>query len=156
VGGVPTAGEALIENNEVHNNSLHANRGGISVRDAQDATIRNNHFGAATIGGVAYLPNSHDVAITASDSGRSDRPNLSSIRVVNNALDGETVKGCELPNTVVACAGDTRWCANIVDRVYELLRTYLPLTRVNRLGVRLVRTPHRTPATRSPSRTSDC
>src|ERR671916_2571807 len=134
VGGVPTAGEALIENNEVHDNSLHANRGGISVRDAQDATIRNNHFGAATIGGVAYLPNSHDVAITASDSGRSDRPNLSSIRVVNNALDGETVKGCELPNTVVACAGDTRWCANIVDRVYELLRTYLPLTRVNNVG----------------------
>jgi hypothetical protein len=151
VGGVPTAGEALIENNEVHDNSLHANRGGISVRDAQDATIRNNHFGAATIGGVAYLPNSHYVAITASDSGRSDRPNLSNIRVVNNALDGETVRGCELPNTVVACAGDARWCANIVDRVYELLRTYLPLTRVNRLGVRLVRTPHRTPATRSPS-----
>jgi hypothetical protein len=134
VGGVPTAGEALIENNEVHDNSLHANRGGISVRDAQDATIRNNHFGAATIGGVAYLPNSHDVAITASDSGRSDRPNLSSIRVVNNALDGETVKGCELPNTVVACPGYTRWCANIVDRVYELLRTYLPLTRVNNAG----------------------
>jgi hypothetical protein len=125
VGGVFTAGEALIENNEVHDNSLDADRGGISVRDAQDATIQNNRFGAATIGGVAYLPNSRDVAITASDSGRSDRPNLSNIAVVNNALNGETVKGCELPNTVVDCAGDTPWCANIVDHAYELLRTYL-------------------------------
>src|SRR5215208_1676580 len=125
VGGVFTAGEALIENNEVHDNSLDADRGGISVRDAQNATIQNNRFGAATIGGIAYLPNSRDVAITASDSGRSDRPNLSNIAVVNNALNGETVKGCELPNTVVDCAGDTPWCANIVDHAYELLRTYL-------------------------------
>jgi hypothetical protein len=125
VGGVSTAGEALIEENEVHDNSLDADRGGISVRDAQDATIRNNRFGAATIGGVAYLPNSRDVAIIASDSGRSDRPNLSNIAVVNNALNGETVKGCELPNTAVDCAGDTTWCANIVDHAYELLKTYL-------------------------------
>jgi hypothetical protein len=127
VGG-SSGGEALIENNAVHGNSYgEVKRGGISVRDAQNATIQNNHFGAATIGGVAYLPNSHDVAIIASDSGRSDRPNLFNIRVVSNALDGETVKGCELPNTVVACGGDTRWWENVVDRVYELLRTYLPL-----------------------------
>jgi hypothetical protein len=125
VGDVSTAGEALIENNEVHDNSLDANRSGISVRDAQDVTIRNNRFGEVIIGGVAYLPNSHDVAITASDSGRSDRPNLSNIGVVNNALNGETIKGCELPDTVVACAGDTPWYANILDHAYELLRTYL-------------------------------
>jgi hypothetical protein len=125
VGGMSTAGEALIENNEVHDNSLDANRGGISVRDAQDATIQNNRFGEVTIAGVAYLPNSGDVAITASDSGRSDRPNLSNIGVSNNALNGETVKGCELPDTVVACAGATPWCANILDHAYELLRTYL-------------------------------
>jgi hypothetical protein len=125
VGSVSTAGEALIENNEVHDNSLDANRGGISVRDAQDVTIQNNRFGEVTIGGVAYLPNSHDVAITASDSGRSDRPNLSNIGILNNALNGETVKGCELPNAVVACAGDTPWCEKILDHAYELLRTYL-------------------------------
>src|SRR5215203_2583806 len=125
VGG-SNAGVALIENNDVGGNSFgDVKRGGISVRDAQNATIRNNRFGAATIGGVVYLPNSRDVAITASDSGRSDRPNLSNIAVVNNALNGETVKGCELPNTVVDCAGDTPWCANIVDHAYELLRTYL-------------------------------
>ena len=127
VGEVSTAGEALIENNEVHGNSRDgANQGGISVRDAQDATIKNNRFGAATIGGDAYQPNARDVAITASASGRSDRPNLSNIDIVNNGLNGETVTGCELPNTVVACTGDTPWCANIVDHAYELLRRYLP------------------------------
>jgi hypothetical protein len=72
VGDVFTAGEAaLIENNDVHGNSPDANGGGISVRDAQNATIQNNRFGAVTIAGVAYLPNSGKVAI--SSSGRYDR-----------------------------------------------------------------------------------
>jgi hypothetical protein len=126
VGEVSTAGEALIENNEVHDNSFDTNRGGISVRDAQNATIKNNHFGAATIEGVEYQPNSRDAAITASDSGRSDRPDLSNIVIANNALNGETVNGCELPDTVVDCAGDTPWCVNIIDHAYDLLRRYLP------------------------------
>src|SRR5688572_25804741 len=79
VGG-SNAGEALIENNEVHGNSYgDVERGGISVRDAQNATIRNNRFGEVTIDGVRYPPNSRDVAIIASDSGRSDRPNLFNI-----------------------------------------------------------------------------
>src|SRR5918912_1317592 len=70
-------GEALIEGHEVHGNSYgDAERGGISVRDAQNATIRNNRFGEVTIDGVRYPPNSRAVAIIASDSGRADRPNL--------------------------------------------------------------------------------
>jgi hypothetical protein len=106
VGG-STAGEALIENNDVHGNSPDANRGGISVRDAQNATIQNNRFGPVTIADVAYLPNSRNVAIIAADSGRADRPDLFNIDIVNNTLNGETIKGCELPDTVVACAGNT-------------------------------------------------
>jgi hypothetical protein len=110
VGGT-NAGEALIENNEVHGNSPDAARGGISVRDAPNATIQNNHFGGATIAGVSYPPNSLKVAIIASDSGRSDRPNLFNIDIVNNDLSGEkateTIKGCELPDTVVYCSGNT-------------------------------------------------
>jgi hypothetical protein len=35
------------------------------------------------------------------------RPNLFNIDIVDNILNGETVKGCELPNTLVACAGNT-------------------------------------------------
>jgi hypothetical protein len=50
VGDVADAGEALIENNEVHGNSLDAARGGISVRDAQNATIQNNRALPTTTG----------------------------------------------------------------------------------------------------------
>jgi hypothetical protein len=103
VGDVSTAGEALIENNEVHGNSPNEKRGGISVRDAQNATIQNNRFGEVTISGVKYPANARNVAIIASDSGRSERPNLFNIDIVNNTLNGEIIKGCELPDTVVDC-----------------------------------------------------
>jgi hypothetical protein len=107
VGG-SNAGEALIENNEVHGNSYgDAERGGISVRDAQNATIRNNRFGEVTIDGVRYPPNSRDVAIIASDSGRADRPNLLDIHIESNTLNGETINGCELPDTVVECGQES-------------------------------------------------
>jgi hypothetical protein len=102
VGDVSSAGEALIEYNEVHGNSTQENRGGISVRDAQNATIQHNRFGKVTIGTVTYDPNAR-AAIIASDSGRSDRPNLVNIDIVNNTLNSEIVKGCEMPDTVVDC-----------------------------------------------------
>ncbi len=99
VGG-SNAGEALIENNDVGGNSFgDVKRGGISVRDAQNATIRNNRFGTPH--------NSGNVAKIASDSGRSSRPDLFNIDIVNNTLNGEIIKGCELPDTVVACSGNT-------------------------------------------------
>jgi hypothetical protein len=108
VGDVSTAGEALIEKNEVHGNSPNERRGGISVRDAQNATIQNNRFGAVSIAGVKYAANARNVASIASDSGRSDRPNLFNIDIMNNTLNGETIKGCELPDTDVACTGNTQ------------------------------------------------
>jgi hypothetical protein len=98
-------GQALIEENEVHGNSPDKRRGGISVRDAQDALIQNNRFGDVTIAGVRYPPNSRNVAIVASDSGKSSRPNLSTIDIANNILNGEIIQGCELPNTAVDCTG---------------------------------------------------
>src|ERR671914_502779 len=104
VGEVADAGEALIENNEVHGNSTAVPRGGISVRDAQNATIQNNRFGAATIAGILYPPNSSNVAIIASDSGRADRPDLFNIDVIGNILNGETIKGCEQTYEIVYCS----------------------------------------------------
>jgi hypothetical protein len=106
VGG-SNGGEALIENNEVHQNSLKLSRGGIDIRDAQNALVRNNVFGAKTIANVAYSPNANGVAIRATDSGRLDRPDLFNIDIINNILNGETIKGCELLDTVVYCAGNT-------------------------------------------------
>jgi hypothetical protein len=108
VGEVADAGEALIENNEVHGNSPDAARGGISVRDAQNATIQNNRFGAATIAGVAYQPNSRNVAINASASGRTDRPDLFNIVIADNILNGEVIKGCELPEEIVDCSEEAQ------------------------------------------------
>jgi hypothetical protein len=121
VGGT-AAGEALIQRNEIHGNSYDVRRGGISMRDAKNAIIQNNHFGAATISGVSYPRNADGVAIMASDSGEADRPNLFNIDIVNNNLNGETVKGCELPNQVVACAGDTSWWREHCRGIYELWR----------------------------------
>jgi hypothetical protein len=53
------------------------------------------------------VANARTGAIIASDSGRSDRPNLFDIDIVNNKLHGEIIKGCQLPDTIVDCAGYT-------------------------------------------------
>jgi hypothetical protein len=104
VGDVADAGEALIENNEVHGNSTGAVRGGVSLHDAQNALVRNNVFGATIIADVTYLPNTEGVAIRATDSGRSDRPDLSNVDIVANVLNGEVIKGCDSPDEIVYCA----------------------------------------------------
>ena len=106
MGDVADAGEALIENNEVYGNSRKLTRGGIDIRDAQNALVRNNVFGATIIGGIAYPRNRDGVAIRATDSGRSDRPNLWNVDIVGNVLNGEVIKGCEKPDTIVACSGN--------------------------------------------------
>jgi hypothetical protein len=103
VGEVADAGEALIENNEIHQNSLELSRGGIDIRDAQDALVRNNVFGAKSISDVAYSPNASGVAIRATDSGRSDRPDLWNVDIVDNISIGETIVGCEKPDDIVDC-----------------------------------------------------
>jgi hypothetical protein len=109
VGDVSTAGEALIEYNEVHHNSNKENRGGISVRDAQNATIQNNRFGAVTIATVPYEPNARNFAIVASGSGRSGRPTLRNIDIVNNTLNREIIKAsCNTrQDAIVYCNGNT-------------------------------------------------
>jgi hypothetical protein len=103
VGEVADAGEALIENNEVHGNSTDAVRGGVSIHDAQNALVRNNVFGATIIADVVYLPNAEGVAIRATDSGRPDRPDLVNVDIVDNVVNGEVIKGCELPDEIAYC-----------------------------------------------------
>jgi hypothetical protein len=99
---------ALIEGNEVHGNSYSENRGGISAHDTQNALIRDNVFGAKTIAGVAYRANAAKPgAVKASDSGRSSRTDLWNVEIVDNVLNGEIIKGCELPDDVVDCHDST-------------------------------------------------
>jgi Right handed beta helix region len=95
VGSEANHGEALIENNEVYGNGRLETRAGISARDAQDALIRQNYFW-----------NNSGGAIRASDSGRTDRPNLLNIDIVNNTLYGGQITGCELPDEIVYCFGN--------------------------------------------------
>ena len=40
-----SATQALIEYNEIHGNGVVERRGGVDIRDAQNATVRNNVFG---------------------------------------------------------------------------------------------------------------
>jgi hypothetical protein len=98
---------ALIENNEVHDNSAKARRGGVSIANAQNALVQGNIFGAKTIGGVDYPANDRGEATRATDSGRASITDLWKVKIVNNTLNGETIRGCELPDTVVACTGNT-------------------------------------------------
>jgi hypothetical protein len=98
--------EALFENNEIHGNGKTERRGGIDIRDSQNATVENNNFGKAIIAGVTYLVNGDRIGVRATDSGRSDRVNLSNVDVVGNTLNGETITGCEQPDNIVACSGN--------------------------------------------------
>jgi len=96
--------QAVFYNNEVHGNGSSANRGGIDIRDSQNATVRSNVFGPATIAGVSYPGNAERIGIRATDSGRSDRVNLENVDVLNNDMNGERIITCGGP---VVCSGNT-------------------------------------------------
>jgi hypothetical protein len=106
-----SSSEALFENNEVHGNGKLEWRGGIDIRDSQDAWVGpNNNFGRATVAGVNYPPNGNRIGVRATDSGRSDRVNLSNVDVVNNNfglvnnIDRDHIITC---GGQVVCSGNT-------------------------------------------------
>jgi hypothetical protein len=66
--------------------------------------VRYNVFGPATIAGVSYPGNTEAIGIRATDSGRSDRVDLSNIDVLNNDMNGERIITCGGP---VVCSGNT-------------------------------------------------
>jgi hypothetical protein len=109
---------ALIENNQVYGNSaLAPDPRPISVRNSQNAVIRNNIFGTATINGVTYRHNGDNVAIRADDNARSDRTDLWNVDIIGNDLngerivvgarEGETLACGALPAQVVSCANNS-------------------------------------------------
>jgi hypothetical protein len=102
--------QALFENNEVHGNGKTEWRGGIDIRDSQNARVVNNNLGTATIAGVKYQVNGNQIGVRATDSGRSDRVNLSNIKVETNnfglvnIVDRDRIVTC---GGQVACSGNT-------------------------------------------------
>jgi len=89
-----SATKALFENNEIHANGLQERRGGVDIRDSQNATVKNNKFGPETIAGVSYAANGDKIGARATDSGRSDRVNLANIDVIGNNMDGDSIVSC--------------------------------------------------------------
>jgi Right handed beta helix region len=85
--------QALFENNEVRGNGRTEHRGGIDIRDSQNALVRNN-----------ILSDNNGIGVRATDSGRSDRVNLSNILVEGNDLGGDRIINCGGP---VVCSGNT-------------------------------------------------
>jgi hypothetical protein len=105
-GVYPDQPTALIENNYILGSRL----AGITVADAQNATVRNNIFGGITLNGVSYphnKPGNGPVAVRFHDSGRTDRTDLWNGVAHGNDLNGERIVGCELPNNVVNCYDNT-------------------------------------------------
>src|SRR5215208_909881 len=111
-----SSSEALFENNEVHGNGKTEWRGGIDIRDSQNATVVNNNFGPATITidgvEVNYKVNGNRIGVRATDSGRSDRVNLSKVKVENNNfglpdsnMNRDRIVTCS--GQVVVCSGNT-------------------------------------------------
>ena len=93
--------EALFEHNEIHGNGTQERRGGIDIRDSQNAQVLNNRFGPAdiTIGGdtVHYDPNGERIGVRATDSGRSDRVNLEVVFVERNNMNDDRIVNCGGP-----------------------------------------------------------
>jgi hypothetical protein len=96
---------AWLERNEVHANGSDATRGGIDIRDSQNATVEFNVFGGATfkyinhpennLETVTYEPNTERIGIRATDSGSSNRVNLSNVIVRNNTMNNERIIECD-------------------------------------------------------------
>jgi hypothetical protein len=92
-----SSSEALFQNNEIQGNGIKERRGGIDIRDSQNAQVLNNNFGGSGNG----------IGVRATDSGRSDRVDLRNIDVKNNTMNRDIIKGCELLDIIVDCAGNT-------------------------------------------------
>jgi len=98
--------DALFANNEIHANSSDTTRGGIDIRDSQNAAVESNVFGGATFRFIdplnklvtmTYGPNTNNqrIGVRATDSGRTERVNLLNVIVRNNTMNNELIVGCD-------------------------------------------------------------
>jgi parallel beta-helix repeat protein len=88
-----SSSQALFENNEIRGNGITEHRGGIDIRDSQNAQVLNN-----------TLSDNNGIGVRATDSGRSDRVDLKNILVQGNDLGGDRIINC---GGEVACINNT-------------------------------------------------
>ena len=103
-----SSSEALFENNELHGNGKTERRGGVSITDAQNATVRNNVFDGA---GYTHNQAPDNVAVHASDSGRSDRKVDLNKRLIKRSAFLKMLGGMGIAMTPAARAFAYRGCA---------------------------------------------
>jgi hypothetical protein len=108
---------ALIENNAVYGNSLTQRDmpRPISIQNSQNAVVRANTFGQATINGVTYPHNGFNVAVRAADVGKTDRTDMWNVDIVGNDLNGEKIVISTRKGQTLACGqvpAEKVYCAN--------------------------------------------
>jgi parallel beta-helix repeat protein len=91
-----SSSEALFQNNVIRGNGISEHRGGIDIRDSQNAQVLNNTLSA-----------NNGIGVRATDSGRSDRVNLDNILVQDNDLGGDSIVTCSLRGVPVECINNT-------------------------------------------------
>ena len=104
----PTAPSFLAEDNVMAGNGTEPGHvgGGASQEDAMNGTFRNNTFGPVTINGTSYGHNEGNLALRFSD-GAARTTDLFRSFATGNTLQGETIGGCQLPDTEVDCQNNT-------------------------------------------------
>jgi hypothetical protein len=84
-----------------------------------------NNFGSATIAGVSYAANGDSIGVRATDSGRSDRVNLTNVDVVGNNMNGDRVVTC---GGQVACSANaavgTRSVGSLLTTFFKAIATF--------------------------------
>jgi hypothetical protein len=98
----------LIAENGIPKIAGDSSKAGGSAHDVSNTTWRNNAFGPQEIAGLGAVGhNANSKAILFTDSGRSDRPDLRNADAYGNALNGETIKNCDMADDIVDCHDNT-------------------------------------------------
>lgn len=105
---------ALIERNIVHGNGWQPSHTGvgISVHDAQNATVLANVLGPGSVSGVSYPGNDGAGIQFAWSKTRSDRTDLYNGHAEGNALNGDGIQGCGMLDTNDIPGGVLVTCQN--------------------------------------------
>jgi hypothetical protein len=103
IGQVASSPSALFERNVSTGHGI----GGGQMLDAQNATFRNNSFGPQTVGGVSYPGNGNGGLALLLKDNPSRRTDTHNGDAIDNTLNGERISGCDLPDEVVFCSGNS-------------------------------------------------
>jgi Right handed beta helix region len=97
-GGWSSNDHALIRNDVFHGNNWRKQedfRGGVGISTANDITVRGSTFGRNSL---------HGVSVIFSASRNPPQPDSGGVRIQDNSMNGNDIRGCELAGVV--CSGN--------------------------------------------------